>query len=207
MKFVFFVEGHTEKEAISSFLKRWLDPRTPKKVAIKVVRFDGWPELVKDLHKKSNMYLDGPDRDNIIAVLSLLDLYGPTFYPGNRTTAKERLEWGTQHLEKMVARPRFHAFFAVHEFEAWLLSQPAVFPSRVQGAVKEITDVPETVNFEKPPCKRLADFYLSKLGRTYKKTANGTQLFKRLDPNVAAQKCPELKKMLEAMLKMVEDFR
>lgn len=53
MKFVLFVEGHTEQKAVPSFLKRWLDPKLQQAVGIKSVRFDGWPELVKDVAIKA----------------------------------------------------------------------------------------------------------------------------------------------------------
>ena len=45
MKFILFVEGHTESKAVPSFLKRWLDPRLSKPIGIQSVRFDGWAEL------------------------------------------------------------------------------------------------------------------------------------------------------------------
>ena len=41
MKFVLFVEGHTEKKSIAPFLKRWLDPKLKQSVGFQVVRFDG----------------------------------------------------------------------------------------------------------------------------------------------------------------------
>jgi len=205
MKFILFVEGHAEKQAIGPFLKRWLDPKISNRVGIKVVRFDGWPEMVKDMPKKAKMHLAGPDRDNIIAVLALLDLYGPTFYPGDLQTSKERLAWATQEMERKVGHPQFHMFFAVHEFEAWLLSQPEIFPGPIAEAIGKISQAPEDVNFDAPPSKRLCGFYREKTGRRYKKTTQGAQLFGKLDPQIAASKCPELQKMLGAMLKMVQD--
>ena len=204
MKFILFVEGHTEKHAVGAFLKRWLDLRTPKSVGIMVVRFDGWPEMVKDMPKKAKMHLAGPDHDEIIGVLALLDLYGPTFYPDHLLTSKERLDWATQEMENRVGDARFHMFFAVHEFEAWLLSQPEIFPRPIAEAISKIPRAPEDVDFDAPPSKRLREFY-EKAGRNYKKTTHGVQLFAKLDPNVAAEKCPELRKMLEAMLKMAQD--
>ncbi len=203
MKFVLFVEGHTEKQAIGSFLKRWLDAKLPESVGIKVVRFEGWPEMVKDMPRKAKMHLAGPDRNNIIAVLALLDLYGPTFYPNHLQTSKERLDWAIREMEKKVGDPRFHMFFAVHELEAWLLSQPDIFPRAIAEAIGKIPQAPEDVDFDTPPSKRLHEFYQQKPGPKYKKTTHGVQLFAKLDPNVAAEKCPELCKMLEAMLKMV----
>ena len=52
MKFVFFVEGHTEKKALPTFLKRWLDDRVQPRVGIKSVRFDGWAEYGGMLEKR-----------------------------------------------------------------------------------------------------------------------------------------------------------
>jgi len=71
MKFVLFVEGHTENNVIPEFLKRWLDPKISKPVGIIPVRFEGWAELVKDSPIKANFYLAKKD---VIAVFSLLDL-------------------------------------------------------------------------------------------------------------------------------------
>lgn len=40
MKFVLFVEGHTEKQALANFLKRWLDPRLDSHIGFQVVRLE-----------------------------------------------------------------------------------------------------------------------------------------------------------------------
>jgi len=37
-------------------------------------------------------------------------------------------------------------------------------------------------------------------GREYKKVTHGTDLFRKLDPELACSKCPQLKKMLDYML-------
>ncbi len=205
MKFVLFVEGYTEQKVVGPFLKRWLDSRTRESVGIKVVRFDGWPEMVKDMPKKAKMHLNGPDRHNVVAVLALLDLYGPTLYPSHLRTSRERLEWATQEMENRIGDTRFRMFFAVHELEAWLLSQPEIFPKPIANAVSGISNAPEDVDFDAPPSRRLCEFFQQKTGRTYKKTTHGIQYFTKLDPEMAAQKCPELRRMLEAMLKMVHD--
>ena len=90
MKFILFVEGHTENKAIPSFLKRWLDRQLSKPVGIQSVRFEGWPELMKDSPTKANLYLS---QDSVIAVIALLDLYGPTIYPNDKNSATERYIW------------------------------------------------------------------------------------------------------------------
>ena len=180
MKFVLFVEGHTEKEVLGPFLRRWLNSRLGQRVGIKTVRFNGWYRLVGDIPRKAKMYLEAPDRGELIALITLLDLYGPDFYPHATTSVDERVRWATRHLEKKVASEKFRVFFAVHEIEAWLLSQPSIFPLQVQGTLP--TRQPEDVNFQTPPAKCLNDIYLGSLNRRYRKITDGKNLFAKLDP-------------------------
>lgn len=202
MKFILFVEGRTEHKAIPSFLKRWLDPQLSKPVGIKSVRFEGWPELVKDSSTKANLYLS---QDSVIAVIALLDLYGPTIYPNNKNTATERYAWAKQHLERKVDQTNFFQFFAVHEVEAWLLSDPTIFPNSIKPLVQKISNSPEDINNTTPPAKRLNEIYSKQTKRRYKKVTYGKDLFAKLDPNVAYKKCPRLKELLDAMLKLSKD--
>jgi len=202
MEFILFVEGCTEHKAIPSFLKRWLDPQLSKPVGIKSVRFEGWPELVKDSPTKANLYLS---QDSVIAVIALLDLYGPTIYPNNKNTATERYTWAKQHLERKVDQTNFFQFFAVHEVEAWLLCTPSIFPKSVRPLVEKISKSPEAINNTMPPAKRLNEIYSKQTKRRYKKVTYGKDLFAKLDPNVAYKKCPRLKELLDAMLKLSKD--
>ena len=94
MKFILLVEGKTERASAGAFLKRWLDPQLQQPVGIQTVSFDGFADLVRKMATKARMYLEGPQRGEIIAVIGLLDLYGPTFYPPNKTTAADRFAWG-----------------------------------------------------------------------------------------------------------------
>jgi len=200
MKFVLFVEGHTEKKSLPQFLKRWLDPQLSQPVGIKVVRFDGWSDYAKSTPKKARLHLNGPDRNDIVAVIGLLDLYGPTFYPVDKTTAHTRYVWAKQKIETEVAHPKFRQHFAVHECEAWLLSQQEVFPEEVKSALPPKCAQPETVNFDTPPKMLLQKLYRERLRSTYKEVTHGAELFAELDPNLAHRKCPRLREMLDDML-------
>ncbi|NLA90219.1 MAG: DUF4276 family protein [Synergistaceae bacterium] len=200
MKFILFVEGHTEGKALPAFLKRWLDPRLESPVGIQTVRFDGWPELFRDAEQKAKMYLNGPSKDKIIAVISLLDLYGPSFYPADLTERDRRYLWSKQMIEDKVKEKNFFQFFAVHEVEAWLLSQPEIFPSNIRNAFPGKIVQPETVNFDEPPAKLLDRLYRQYTKRTYKKVVNGKELFDKLDPAVAYEKCRRLRELLDKML-------
>ena len=95
-------------------------------------------------------------------------------------------------------------FFAVHEFEAWLLSQPDIFSAAVKRSLPKKIAQPETVNFNEPPSKLLNRVYKDRTKKTYKKTTYGKDLFAKLDPLVAVKKCPHLKTMLEEMLSMAQ---
>ena len=196
------MEGYTENKAIPSFLKRWLDPQLSKPVGIKSVRFEGWPELVKDSPTKANLYLS---QDSVIAVIALLDLYGPTIYPSDKNTATERYTWAKQYLEEKVGQGRFSQFFAVHEVEAWLFSDPSIFPNSIKPSIQKISKSPEDINNTMPPAKRLNKIYSRQIKRSYKKIVYGKDLFAKLDPSVAYKKCPRLKELLDVMLKLAKD--
>lgn len=203
MKFILFVEGDTEA-AIPPFLKRWLDDRLHIKVGIKLVKFEGWPQQWREMPKKAQKYLQGPDKEEIIAVISLMDLYGPQIFPENKTTVAERYEWAKQESEGRIASPKFRQFFAVHETEAWLLSQPDIFPVDIQKSFPAKVQQPEKVNFDEPPAKLLNKLY--KLNnRSYRKVTDGLNLFQKLDPQIAYGQCPYLRQMLDEMLKLAKE--
>ena len=204
MKFVLFVEGYTEKEALSDFLKRWLDSRLPNPVGIKVVRFNGWAELIKDTPTKAGMFLTKEDSD-VVAVVALLDLYGPQIYPANKKTADDRYMWAKQHLEQKAGHKKFRQFFGVHETEAWLLSDPSIFPAAVARAFPKSVASPEKVDFNLPPAKLLEKHYKEKTGRGYKKVVHGKKLFDKLDPEKVYAKCPRFKELMDEMLRLAQE--
>jgi hypothetical protein len=199
MKYILFVEGQTENKAVPEFIKRWLDNKITPSIGLDTVKFKGWPELVKDSPQKAQKYL--AERD-VLAVIALLDLYGPTFYPANKSSVAERYQWAKADLEKKVNQPRFFQFFAVHEVEAWLLSDPNAFPHEVQSSFTKKITHPETVDFDEPPGKLLDRIYRSKTNHSYLKVTQGQKLFKKLDPDLAYNKCPYLKDMLDKMLEI-----
>lgn len=206
MKFVLFVEGKTERNSIAVFLKRWLDAQLNRPVGIQSVKFQGWADFVRGVRFKAQDHLTGPRSSEVIAAIGLLDLYGLTIYPQDRETAQQRIDWGRHYFEKVVVnQPGFHMHFAVHEYEAWLLSQPTIFPRDVQSALNAASQQPEAVNHQEPPAKLLERVYPQTLRRNYKKTVDGPNLFQKLDPEVAVQRCPQLRQMLGQMLKLAQE--
>jgi hypothetical protein len=207
MKFVLFVEGHTEKRVLAEFLKRWLDPRLPERVGISTVRFEGWGHYYKEIATKVDLSLSGKLGADVIAAIGLLDLYAPTFYPPDKKTAAKRYDWAKEHLEQRVGHPRFRQHFAIHETEAWLLAHPGILPREVKDALPGRSSRPETVNFDEPPAKLLSRLYREKTGRSYKKVIDGTSLFGSLSPDQAYEKCPALKALLDDMLHLALENR
>jgi hypothetical protein len=200
MKFILFVEGHTEKKSLPAFLKRWLDPQLSQPIGIKTVRFEGWADFRRDVRKKALLYLNDPRHSDIRAVIGLIDLYGPTFYPGHLTAADERYIWAKKEIEAEVGHPKFRQFFAVHETEAWLLSNPDLFPAKIKSALPGRVAQPETVNFNEPPAKLLDKLYREKLNQIYKKTTFGKELFDSLEPSTVYARCQKFRELLDEML-------
>lgn len=207
MRFVLLVEGMTEKLIVAAFLKRWLDPRLNHSVGIRTEGFEGWAELVKDLPRKVPMYLNDPARGtDIIAVIALLDLYGLQLpnQPDAESMTK-RYEWAKSYLELTVNNPRFRQYFAVHELEAWLFSKPDIFRQDILNRFPKNLKQPEEINFSVPPAKLLDNTYMAARNQHYLKPRDGKILFAKLDPNVAYEKCPYLRLMLDDMLQMAKD--
>ena len=96
-------------------------------------------------------------------------------------------------------------FLAVHELEAWLLSDPGIFPAAVCQRLKNDHREPEKVNFDRPPSKYLKELYLSSGKTGYKKTTEGKKLFSRLNPDLAHGECPHLAQMLDEMLRLAKE--
>lgn len=201
MKFVLFVEGYTEQKAVPSFLKRWLDPQLSQNVGIKPVRFQGWSEFQLKIARRARLHLNGPEAGQLVGAIGLLDLYGPDFFPGD-LSHQERHERAVIHFQTQVDHPKFRMFFAVHEVEAWLLSDPQLLPAAVRSKLPGKAAQPESVNLSEPPAKLLDRLYRANTREGYDKVVHGSKLFDRLNPSVAYDKCPYLAKMLDEMLRM-----
>lgn len=213
MRFVVFVEGETENRGLGPFLQRWLDAKLEaKRVVVKVCNLKGVSHFLKKLPKRAKEYLEGERRKQTLAVIGLLDLYGPDRHnwyednDGRYTDGDERthhrVRFGKSKIEKTVSHSRFWMFFAVHETEAWILSQPDLLPPDLRKSIKRNNKDPEDVNFNLPPAKLLDEAYRKATGKSYKKTVHGADLLKRLDPQIAYDKYPYLRELLDEMLKL-----
>lgn len=206
MKFILLVEGETERVALPRFLESWLNPKLQRRVGIKAVKLPGSGAYIKGLVGRVTQQLNVPKSQELIAVLGLLDLYGlpGNFCPHHLTAAQDRYDWAKRELERRVGHAKFQQFFAVHEFEAWLLSDPNVFPREVREAFPAVIANPEAVNFNQPPAVLLERLFRKQLKQPYQKPRQGLDLFTKLDPTIAYQKCPRLKELLDEMLRLAQ---
>ena len=209
MKFVLLVEGDTEARALPKFLKRWLDPQLRQPVGIDPINLGSWSVVVNEAQKRTRLlFNDRRQRDEIIAVIGLIDLYGPNrsrFYPAHLETVEEKYVWAKQHIEGKVNHPRYRQFFAVHEVEAWLLSEPTSFPREIADALPAKVRQPEKVDFDQPPKQLLSHLYRTKNDKKYHEIVDGVNLFSHLNPQAACAACPYLRATLEEMLKLARD--
>lgn len=208
MKIVVLAEGDTERRALGDFFKRWLADRPQgAQVGVQVVNLKGSSTYVKDLPKKVALHLGMKD---VCGVMGLLDLYGldlPEPCPRSANTPQEKKQWAKKHLESVAGNPRFRQHFAVHELEAWLLSDPSLFPGEIGKSLAAKAGHPEHVNSTTPPAKLLKNLFEKHAKRSYRKTTDGADLFRKLDPHLAASKCPALRALLDDMLEMSNNGR
>ncbi|WP_428565835.1 MAG: DUF4276 family protein [Solidesulfovibrio sp. DCME] len=201
MKIILIVEGDTEKEVLPGFLQRWLAGKVDPLPAIKAVNTRGCDNHIKECATKARLHLAAPD---VLAVFGLLDLHGPKNIPANCTSIKDKCDHLRQRLETEVGSPKFKQHFAVHELEAWLLSDPDIFPLEVKRALPAKTTRPESVNSTEPPKQLLERLYRDKTRREYKNRTDGSVLFSKLDPEVARAKCPALAALLTDLLAVAQ---
>jgi len=203
---VLLVEGHSERAALSPFLHRWLDPQLPagQRVGLSVVRFEGISNYLDDVAQKTAMYLE---KGAAQSVFGLVDLYG---LPAHRfdfsrcATVAERVAQARSTIGSLIPqchRARFRQHFAVHEFEAWLLAYPDLWPSAVRGQIARRP--PEEVNFDEPPAR----FLRRLMGRSYKKTVQARNILSRADPRIAVEKCPHLRELAEDLLRVAREIQ
>lgn len=199
MKLIVLVEGETEEAALSGFFRRWLQKHLGRAIAVRTKRYKGSQYLQK-FHREAPLFL----RDPQAIVIGLLDRYNWSVHVPAGTL--NPYDFAKRSLEGKVNHSRFRQHFAVHELEAWLLSQPGIFPERIQSSLPKTN--PEEVNHEEPPAALLKRLYRDHLGprRRYDKVQDGAELFAKLDPAVAYEKCPRLRAMLDDVHSLLKEM-
>lgn len=203
MRFILIVEGDTEKRSIEGLLRKQLTEKTGQNVGISAINIKGYGNFSCDLPQRVKKYLTGPDKNEIFAVAGLMDLYKTPYARDVNRPIRERILQGTQLFEDSVKQDRFRMFFAVHEYEAWLLSDSEKFDPAIRSRIASHARYPEDVNTDEPPSKFLKRIYSEYLHREYKKTVDGKVLMGRIDPQKVYEKCPNYRAMIDFFISLV----
>ena len=136
-------------------------------------------------------------RDSSDHVIALTDVY-----TGANPPAFSDAEDAKQKMQRWVGNePRFHPHAAQFEFEAWLIP----YWRRIQALAKydqpAPTGNPENINHNSPPSRLLKDvFRRGNCRDDYVKVRDAGRILKDQDLNVAIQRCPELKSLVNTIL-------
>lgn len=202
MRILLYVEGDTEFRCLPSFLQKWLDSRIQHKVEIKAINFRGVTNYKKDFAQRARRALQG---NFVLGIVGLIDYYGSGFATGDGSV-EEKCSRAKAELEQQAGVAAFRQHFAVHETEAWLFSDPRIFDTTIQPALPT-TQLPEIINNDNPPARRLDTIYQQRMGRHYSKTIDGKTLFDALDPEIAYNRCPHLKLLVNDVLALATSGR
>ncbi len=190
MTIVLLAEGATET-ALKQKLKAFLDKRAKSEDRPKVaLRAKDIMTLNPDrLSRRIQLELRDP---RVEAVVGLVDVY-PHF-----TSAIKAKDFLRQAAN---GEPRFHAHAAQYDVEAWLLPYWNAICRRIRVKQTAPGPHPEQVDRDHPPSKRLAKLYRrAKPARKYVKPKEMAAILRDKDLAIAANACPEFKKLLNTLL-------
>lgn len=188
MTIILLAEGATETE-LKRHLKRFLDEQAEKANRPLVRLHSAKIEPLTKLQRQVMLQLEKPD---VEAVIGLIDVF-PN-YPSAQA-AKAALQKAVGH------DPRFIPHAAQFDVEAWLLPYPAQLRKLIGRAKIPAFPTPETVNHLKPPSYLLNELcHLEK--KNYSKPERLGFVLRDQDLTVAAHACPELKELLNTLLKL-----
>ncbi|MCH8047621.1 MAG: DUF4276 family protein [Planctomycetes bacterium] len=210
-RIVLFVEGSTEcgearQKTLPVFFHKWLDPQLPEleKVGIKAAKFQGVSDYLDNVAEQAEFWLFSGRASFVVGLVDLYGLPEDRLGIGRHASVEEKVSAARKRIEGLVPKEFRHLFrqhFAVHEIEAWLLAYPEQWPSNVRGRISKRP--PEQVNFDKPPAKFLKGI----LGGTYQKTVRARNIFPKVDPQIAIDKCPYLRLLAADLLKIAKALR
>ena len=193
MRIVLLVEGETEI-ALKAVLKRFLDERAAE-YGQPHIRLR--PRKIKSTNLESlgrQIRAELQARENT-AVVGLIDVF-PRFKHAN--AAKNYL---VEAARSAGVSRGFHAHAAQYDVEAWLLPYWDDICDRIGFQQGQPGHSPEEVDDIKPPSYHLRELY-RRAKREYTKTDQMPIILGDKDLTIAANACPELKSLLNTLLKL-----
>ena len=98
----------------------------------------------------------------------------------------------------------FTPHFAVREVETWILTDRELLERYNLKGVKEYEDPEREINTNKKPSVYLEELFRNNGMRKYKKTVDGVNLLGDLNIRLIYQKCPNFKKLIDDILRVLE---
>lgn len=178
-RIVVLCEGDTEELAVRHFIRRQWEVDGLAAVGLEPRNLNGQP---KKLGPFALDYLDEPD---VLAVFTLVDLYGMTLVthpPNDELDAKvERVrKWLRNQIQSHGRSADFFPHVSVHEVEAWILAEGTALSHRLGDPGIKPDPQAELKNFQNPPKKRIDELCRRKKKTRYKEIADGQPLFSRM---------------------------
>ncbi len=191
MKISLIVEGQTEKAFVPT-LRDFLRPLIPRETALILHPVPQNGRIPRDA--KLNRIVERLlhfGRNPADYVIALTDVY-PDY--SNAAEAKSVLHQSVQN------QARFYAHAAQYDFEAWLLP----YWSRIQriAGVNQSApgNNPESINGNNPPSNRIKEVFRRGQGNYYTKSLHAPRILQGQDLNIAVERCPELKSLVNTIL-------
>lgn len=194
VRIAILVEGATEtafKKALLDFLNPRLPGQMPK---MDFMPEDGRIPKGDKLKRRVALLLGSND-----AVIALTDVYTGS----NSQDFKDAADAREKMRGWVGQEPRFYPHAAQHDFEAWLLPYwPRI--QKLAGSNRQCPSLnPEAVNHGKPPAKHLAEiFRAGSAKRRYSKPRDATAILSGQNLADSAARCPELKELLNTILRL-----
>jgi hypothetical protein len=186
-RIVVLCEGDTEELATRHFITRQWQTDGLSAIGLHTVNLSA---KLQDVSVKTSLYLD---ETNVLAVFTLVDLYGMdrvVHQADDELEAKvARVKsWflgGIEHARKA----NFHPHVCVHETEAWMLAEGAALRRRLDDAGIKPDPQAEIKNFQSPPQRRLNELFLRQKKDRYHKIRDGRPLLAALEFDVVYKSC------------------
>jgi len=195
MKIALLVEGRTERVFLPH-LRRFLQ----NQLAGRMPRLDPLPyhgRIPKGDHLKREVErLLRSGRPPADAVIALTDVYTGTADFTDAEDAKRQMQvWVGENN-------RFYPHAAQHDFEAWLLPFWETIQRLAGHNMAAPGGPPEAVNHNRPPSVRIEEIFRVGRRRDYVKPRDAERILRENDLRVAATSCPELRALLNTILRL-----
>ena len=203
-KIVILCEGPTERVAVECFLRpQW------KRDGLAGIGLRPIDPLKHDWSKLASWLEYHGSRPDVIAVFTLVDLYGyPRAHdlPGD---VSEKVKAVTKDLERRVTdcsaevREIFHPHLSVHEIEAWILAEGKALCERLGIEVNPDPNA-EGLDLDDPPSNRLHRLFKKAKKGSYRKDKPkiSADLFRRMHFETVYDTCQYFRQFYDDLCKV-----